>query len=435
MLPPQMRDPVAALGGIGNPARNDPFAGQNSPLEDRASFSASMDMEIDLRDLYDLANKNNVAIYTVDPRGLATAEFGIEHNVGLQLDRQYLTATLETLRTLARETDGRAIINRNDLTIGMKQIVRDTSAYYLLGYSSTSTVTDGKFHEIKVRVKRPGVQVRARRGYWAFTRDDAARALAPPKPSAPKSVDVALAAVRQPAGSRVVRTWIGAERGANGKTKVTFVWEPISRTGVAPGRGAEAPARVSLLAAGPDGTPYFRGRVPDGDRLPAAASSATRVSFEAPPGKLQLRVSVEGASSEVLDSEVRELVVPDLTASTTTLGTPEVFRARTVRELQQLRADARATPVATREFSRTDRVLIRVPAYGRGSASPTVTAKLLNRAGNSIADLPVAPSPVAGQPEIDLTLASFPVGEYVVEVTATGEGGEAKELIGFRIAG
>jgi hypothetical protein len=106
-----------------------------------------------------------------------------------------------------------------------------------------------------------------------------------------------------------------------------------------------------------------------------------------------------------------------------------------VRELQQLKADAGATPVATREFSRTDRVFIRVPAYGRSSSQPTVTARLLNRAGNPIADLPVAPSASAGQPEIDLTLATFPVGEYVVEVTATGDGGEAKELVGFRIAG
>ena len=70
---------------------------------------------------------------------------------------------MDTLRTLASQTDGRAIVNRNDLGTGMTQIVRDTSAYYLLGYNSTQSPSDGKFHEIKVQVKRPGIQVRAHR--------------------------------------------------------------------------------------------------------------------------------------------------------------------------------------------------------------------------------------------------------------------------------
>ena len=83
---------------------------------------------------------------------------------------------------LADETDGRAIVNRNDLAKGMQQIVRDSSAYYLLGYNSTQAPQDGKFHEIKVRVKRPGVQVRARKGYWALTADRD-RARPPRRPS------------------------------------------------------------------------------------------------------------------------------------------------------------------------------------------------------------------------------------------------------------
>ena len=51
---------------------------------------------------------------------------------------------------LADNTDGRAIVNRNDLAGGMKQIIKDASGYYLIGYSSTQAPTDGKFHEIKV---------------------------------------------------------------------------------------------------------------------------------------------------------------------------------------------------------------------------------------------------------------------------------------------
>ena len=106
--------------------------------------------------------------------------------------------------TKLRETKTYTIVNRNDLAVGMKQIVRDTSAYYLLGYSSTQAPSDGKFHEIKVRVKRPGVQVRARKGYWALTAEETTRALAPAKPGLPKAVTDALASVNQPTRTRVV---------------------------------------------------------------------------------------------------------------------------------------------------------------------------------------------------------------------------------------
>ena len=175
ILPPQMRNPVAAMPGGGNPAAQDPNAGPDDPNEFRAQTFAGFDMQEDLRQIYQAANRNNVSIYAVDPRGLATNEFDISENINSRTDRDYLNSTMDTLRIMAEQTDGRAIVNRNDLTLAMKQIVRDASAYYLLGYSSASAPTDGKFHDIKVRIRRPGVQVRARRGYWAVSPADVER--------------------------------------------------------------------------------------------------------------------------------------------------------------------------------------------------------------------------------------------------------------------
>jgi VWFA-related protein len=422
MVPPQMRNANAQMPGLGNPNAHNPMAGTNDINEDRASWSLGMDMETDLREVYDTANKNNVAIYAVDPRGLAAFEFDINEGIGLQSDTKYLNSTMDTLRQLADQTDGRAIVNRNDLVAGMKQITRDASAYYLIGYNSSQAPQDGKFHEIKVRVKRPGVQVRARKGYWALNQQETARALAPPKPAPPKAVDVALAAVNRPGRAAVVRTWIGTSRGENGKTRVTFVWEPLPKVlGEKPG-SREDPAAVTVTAVAPDGSPYFRGSVP------------SRITFDANPGKVQIRMSVTGAASQVLDSETRELTVPDLTSPQTTIGTPEVLRARTPREFQQIKADAAAVPIAAREFSRTDRLIVRVPAYGPGGTAPTLSVHLLNRAGNPMSELSASPAPTAGLQQVDLPLAALAPGEYVIEIKATGEGGEAKELVGFRIS-
>jgi VWFA-related protein len=242
MVPPQMRDGVAGAPGLGNPNYGNPMAGLNDPNETRASLFASMDMQADLREVYATANRNNVSIYALDPRGLTDSEFDIADNINAQTGREYLNSTMDTLRNLAENTDGRAIVNRNDLAGGLKQVVRDTSAYYLLGYNSTQAPSDGKFHEIKVRVKRTGLQVRARKGHWALnaeelTRDGSSqartragrgRALAPER------------ALR----SRAIRSWIGTARGENGKTKSRSCGSPC------PERQAIGGGRPRQRAAG-----------------------------------------------------------------------------------------------------------------------------------------------------------------------------------------
>jgi hypothetical protein len=137
----------------------------------------------------------------------------------------------------------------------------------------------------------------------------------------------------------------------------------------------------------------------------------------------------------VLDSETREISVPDLTSAQALLGTPAVLRARTAREFQQLRTDGDAVPIAGREFNRIEHLLIRVPTYGPGGTTPTLSVHLLNRAGSAMNELHVEPAPKAGEQQIDLPLAALPPGEYVVEIKAGDKDGDATELVGFRIAG
>lgn len=431
LLPPQMRsDEPGGFGDTGRATR-DPFAADNSQLEDRANFSASMDLQQELQDVFDAANRNNTSIYALDPRGLATGNFDITANISMTTSQASLNATIDTLRSLAENTDGRAIVNRNDLGGGLKQIVRDSSAYYLVGYNSTQAPTDGKFHAIKVRVKRPGVQVRARRGYWAYTEADVRRAAAGPAASGPPTeVTKALAAIAPMTNRRYIRTWIGTGSGAEGKTKVTLLWEPLPAT---PGSRREEPRRVSLLATTPAGDLVYRGRLPVGL---AAPGSGAAVSFDVPPGALEMRLTIEGDGTGTLDTETRDLVVPDLSAPEVILGTPRVWFAQTAREFAALAADAEVPPAARRDFRRTDRLLVRVDAFAPGTSPPTVTAQLLNQQGTKMLDIAVAPPSNAGEPHVlDLSLASLAAGQYLLELRANAEGHQpVVELVAFRLS-
>jgi len=97
-----------------------------------------------------------------------------------------------------------------------------------------------------------------------------------------------------------------------------------------------------------------------------------------------------------------------------------------------MKGDAQAIPATLREFSRTDRIFVRVAAYGAGG--PTLSAHLLNRTGQPMQELPIAaPTAPVTESMIDLPLAAIAPGEYVLEIKATGEDGEAKELVGFRV--
>jgi hypothetical protein len=150
---------------------------------------------------------------------------------------------------------------------------------------------------------------------------------------------------------------------------------------------------------------------------------------------MQVKLSVEGSAGQVLDSDFRDVDVPDYSKLDPALSEAQVFRARTQRDLQAYIIDPKATPTAVREFSRTERLLIRFNAYAPGgSAAPA--GRLLNRDGNKMADLVIKPFAEGGDStfQLELPLSSLPVGNYLVEVSLPGDA-KVKELIGFRITG
>src|ERR1051326_4799977 len=132
-----------------------------------------------LRAAINTAIKANVAIYTMDSRGLeaeppggsaATASLrGTAMYSGSavqsRLDANF--ASQETLTTLSGDTGGKAFLDTNDLGQVFDRVQRDTSVYYVLGYKSSNALRDGKYRHIQVKVNRPGVNLEFRKGYYA----------------------------------------------------------------------------------------------------------------------------------------------------------------------------------------------------------------------------------------------------------------------------
>jgi len=190
-----------------------------------------------------------------------------------------------------------------------------------------------------------------------------------------------------------------------------------------------------LTVTGANGGPVFRGPVENaapGASVAAAPGVGAPVSFAAPPGQLDLRMIVENARGQVIDSSTQSLTVPDYTRTQVSFSTPRLYRARTAREALLVRNNPEASPTTSREFSRGERLLVRFDAYAIGGAKPEVTAKLLSRTGTAMADVPIQ-TPEGKPFLIDFPLASLAAGEYLIQVNAKTASGTAQELIGFKV--
>ena len=362
------------------------------------------------------ANRANVSMYPIDPAPTSAAD-GTPN---------------ETMRSLAEETVGRTTTHAvggpgsDGLAAAMRAAVADANAYYMLTYRSAHQ-EDGKFHPVEVRVRRPRVQVRARSGYWAPSANDRlgeellARGSGPPviRLEPPRRI------------SPLIQPWFGLSLADDGQTRVTFVWEPSAAV---PGeRVRTTAARLELTVLGAGDAVVFQGPVlPTGPGMvEAPGSEPSRAVFEAAPGSLRLRMKIQDAARQEVDSDVREITVRDLRGRVA-IGTPELLRARNAREFRTLGNDPAAVPVSSRQFSRTERLLVRFPAYAPDGQQPAVAARLLNRMGQPMRTLEVRPA-ADGEHEFDIPLASLATGEYQLELAATSPAGKTTEVLSFRV--
>lgn len=165
-----------ATDADGNPTNSqaDPFTQQQKQSEQ----FADADLARELGDLTRTANRANVTMYTIDPRGLVGMG-DIDEQVDPQQWAAYVRKSQDSLRVIAEETGGIAVVNQNDFSKALKRIDAETSDYYVIGYYSKNPDASKRRRNIEVRITRPGQkwQIWARKEYVLK---------APPRPSATK---------------------------------------------------------------------------------------------------------------------------------------------------------------------------------------------------------------------------------------------------------
>lgn len=401
---------------------------------------ALLDNEQTYRRLMDEANRSNVSFYPIDPRGLAVFDTPIDAvSPGpLGTTNQAFSATgeigqlrarLDALRNLASATDG-TMTETNDLTGGLKKIAQDLSEYYLLGYRSTNGKLDGKFRRITVRVNRPGVAVRARRGYLAPTEAEvksSSLAVEPPDPEDQMRAG-AWALLRNADLDRTLRLAAGFEwrAGASGPPQRT-AWA-FMELGSAAARLPEwrDGGNLTLTVTTPDGRIVVTER---GPLMPSQRAVAWHLA-QTPlaGGDYVVRARLEGKSTSPVDAsdQVRVLVPDDPPSSGVTLGQPQVFRRGPSTGLAfQATSDVK--------FRRVERLRLEIPS---AAVPETLSARLLDRGGKDLS-IPVATAQRddggVHYATAEAVLSSLAPGEYLIEVTATSGSQKAKALLAFRV--
>jgi VWFA-related protein len=341
-----------------------------------------------------LANANNTTIYAFDPRGL-------EMN----------SRTSDVLHSLAVQTGGKQYSN-NSPAAALREVVKNASAFYLLGYASARNPADGKFHKISVRVKRSGVEVRSRTGYYAPSLNelDAARRKAAENEPPPEISKELSKLVDAPHMDIAGDLWAGAAPGPEGQPRITVAWSPRDASD----------AVVTIRASAEDGHVFFDGPLRNG-----------RASFDAAPGALKIRKTTAEAEGATTSREEAVLDVPNFARAPLSIATPVVFRARTPLELRAIQSSVDPQPFAGRQFERTDRIVARFGVFGPAAADATVTVTLLSRLGAKLSTMPLKTT--AGGYEIDLPIGSIARGEYVFEIVASRGADQAKALLPFKV--
>jgi VWFA-related protein len=389
----------------------------------------------EFRDVVRAAREANAVLYFFDARGSLgadapanEAEFGrpIEERDRLAM-LQNFARDAEGAESVALDTGGRVVKSTDDLASAMRKVVQESRTYYLLGYVPTNTKRDGKFRKLAVSVKRPGVDVRARRGYYAPGGEDKRRAEDPKAldPRVRGGLDSPLVASGIPL--RVASYVVGS--GESGTSTAVLVADvglgPVSFE-------TKGDRRVGALETYVVITPRDGGenrRLEKRVDLALPADLLERLKreglpllrdFELPPGTYQARLLVRDSRSAALGTVRHTFTVPKAEGlRTSTPILTDAVRSEGGREFP--------VPLARRTFAAGSQLFYSFDVYGASrdaqGQSQVKVAYVVRRGDQTFAES--APRMVAAAPDgslsprLVLPLAGASPGRYEIQLTLT----------------
>jgi VWFA-related protein len=348
--------------------------------------SASLVMDA-TRDAIAAATRSNVAIYGIDPRGLTDlgdesieiGSFPDDTSLGIGTGSLFNEVRLsqDSLRVLSDETGGFAVVNKNDYTTAYQRIVEDNSTYYVLAYYPPDA-RPGRLHKIDVRVTRPGLTVRARKGYVTPKKAEEVKTTNSKNPSTPElreALDSPL-----PVSGLTLHVFAAPFKGAAPNASVLFGVEMRGRDLQL---SQNAKFLLSYIAIDQNGK--VRGGNTDSLAMPnLKPETKARIEqtglrmlnrLDLPPGKYQLRVAAHDTNGGNVGSVQYDLAVPDFqktpfSISGLVLTSGLGAALPTVRADEQLKQVLPGPPISLRSFPQNDEIVLFAEVYDNDGGKP-----------------------------------------------------------------
>jgi len=396
------------------------------------------------------ATRANLAIYGVDARGLAglgeeTAQMsGVAMdpttNLGASGLHQELGRSQEHLRKVSNDTGGFAVTNTDEFARAFDRVVMENSAYYLLGYYPTGGAGSGTYRRIDVKVRRPGVNVRARAGYLAARNTTE---------SAPTGVPAALRDALTgpvPLSALQMATHAAAFKGQSDKASVLVTTEYAAAAFETPAAPSSSGDRLqaSVIAVDPEGRVAASDHTSIGLDVKPQTRQAMKVlgfrthsRLELPPGRYQLRVAGVLANGLVgsvhQDIEVHDFTASEAMMSDLVLTSIVAGLVPTAQIDERLRQVLPAPPSTMRDFRQDEAIALFAEAYQSGAlpSRDVAFSTTIRAAGGDIVFTRSDTRTVDqlkqsnGGYSLQVPLRQFAPGDYSLRLEAAGVAREA----------
>ena len=338
------------------------------------------------------SRRSNAAIYFLDTKGLQGSMAFSSAEFGPAIDTQDLGSVFldqmqeaEGAESLATDSGGFVVRNTNDLARGIGRIAQESRSYYLIGYNPADQRRDGRFRKIQVKLAgRKGLQVRARKGYYAPLEDGSKAAAARPASVADPAVQAALDSPYDEKEIPLRMTAYVFNETLLGKASTLVATEIDLR----PFAFAEQEGRFVdtveflLVVAHRESGEFFRYDQKVEMRLQAETREKLSRSwfpiirdFELAPGGYQAKIVVRDKNSGRIGTVVHEFEVPDLNQFR--VSSPVVSDT-----IQPQSDDTKSTPrpavTARRSFAPGSTLYASYEVYGAGRDKPTGMPRVVN---------------------------------------------------------